>query len=161
MVNYAKGFVQVEMPKVREERSSVLLAILSSQRAILRAMGESAMRDDLTLQQFAVLRIIGARGSLPMVSLSEELRVSPPNVTGMVDRLERKGLVVRTDDPMDRRRKEIRLTEKGEQLYKKVRQGYSDSLQDALDSLSPQEQEALAALMKKFAKEIAARTGSR
>ncbi|HUI00131.1 MAG TPA: MarR family transcriptional regulator [Nitrososphaerales archaeon] len=143
------------------ETSSVLLTILSSQRRILDAMSSSASEDDLTLQQFAMLRLVGRAGPLPMNKLSEELRVSPPNITGIVDRLEKKGLVKRVESQADRRTKEIHLTETGNVVLRRVRKGYTEALQESLDALTPEEQDILAKLMRKLAREIENREGRR
>jgi len=141
------------------QRSRVLLAILSSERAIIRAMTASAAEEDITLQQFSVLGVLSRLGAVPMSRLSEELRVSPPNITGVVDRLEKKELVKRETNPGDRRKREIKLTEKGAGLYERVREGYSDSLQASLEALTPDEQETLSKLLRKMVKEIARREG--
>jgi DNA-binding MarR family transcriptional regulator len=138
-------------------RSGVLLTILSSERAIIRAMTASAAKEDLTLPQFSVLRVLARVGPVPMSRLSAELRVTPPNVTGMVDRLERKELVRRLASPGDRRKKEIQLTAKGESLYERVRDGYSASIQGSLDALTREEQEILAKLLRKLRDEIVRR----
>jgi DNA-binding MarR family transcriptional regulator len=139
------------------QRSGVLLTILSSERAIIRAMTESAAEEDVTLQQFSVLGVLSRIGPVPMRKLSEELRVTPPNITGVVDRLERKELVKRETSPRDRRTKQIRLTAKGAGLYERVRKGYSEALQESLEALTSEEQEILAKLLKKLVKEIARR----
>lgn len=144
-------------PRDWGQRSGTLLAILRSQRVIYRAMSSSAAKDDITLQQFAVLGFLSRQGPIPMNRLSEELRVTPPNVTGVVDRLEKKELVKRVDDTSDRRRKMIQLTSKGRSLQERVRQGYSDSLQESLEALTSEEQETLGRLLEKFAREIANR----
>jgi DNA-binding MarR family transcriptional regulator len=140
-----------------DRRSGILLTILGSERAILRAMTASAAKDDLTLQQFSVLRVLARAGTMPMGKLSEELRVTPPNITGVVDRLERKELVTRTGSARDRRMKEIKLTPRGTEVYEKVRRGYSEDLQGSLDSLTPEEQEILAQLLRKLTREIVRR----
>ena len=139
------------------QRSGVLLTILSSQRAVLRAMTKSAAREGMTLQQFSVLVVLARAGPVPMRTLSKELQVTPPNITGVVDRLERKELVKRLADPGDRRKKEIQLTAKGENLYERVRKGYSASIQESLDALTREEQEILAKLLRKLRNEIVRR----
>jgi DNA-binding MarR family transcriptional regulator len=162
MVNYANHLQTVSRMGTFgdwDERSGVLLTILSSQRVILRAMAASAAKDDLTLQQFSVLRVLAHVGPVPMSRLSKELRVTPPNITGVVDRLERKELVKRTSSAEDRRRKEIQLTAKGESLCEKVRRGYSESLQESLDALTPEEQDILAKLLRKLRREVVRREG--
>lgn len=55
-------------------------------------------------------------GPLPMRELGRRMCCEPPNVTFVVDRLEERGLVVRTPDPADRRAKQIAPTAEGERL---------------------------------------------
>jgi DNA-binding MarR family transcriptional regulator len=141
------------------QRSGVLLTILSSERAILRAMTASAAKEEITLPQFSVLGVLARAGPVPMSRLSTELRVTPPNITGVVDRLEKKELVKRLASPGDRRKKEIRLTAKGESVYERVRKGYSESIQKSLDALTREEQEILAKLLRKLRNEIVRREG--
>jgi DNA-binding MarR family transcriptional regulator len=139
------------------QRSGALLTILSSERAILRAMTASAAEEGVTLQQFSVLGLLARVGPVPMSRLSTELHVTPPNVTGVVDRLERKELVKRLASPGDRRKKEIQLTAKGESLYERVRNRYSATIQESLDTLTREEQEILAKLLRKLRNEIVRR----
>src|SRR5689334_17864495 len=53
---------------------------------------------------------------LRLTDLSERLLIRPPSVTGVVDRLERAGLVVRDGAPYDMRAKQVALTAKGREL---------------------------------------------
>src|SRR5437763_1977271 len=53
---------------------------------------------------------------LRLVDLSERLLVRPPSVTGVVDRLERAGLLSRVESAADHRAKTVALTEKGRHL---------------------------------------------
>ena len=90
-----------------------------------------------------------------MNALCDELMVSAPVVTGIVDRLETKGLVKRGESPLDRRRIEIALTESGNKAYRSVREGYRLPLREALgSSLTHSEQETLVRLLGKFSREI-------
>jgi DNA-binding MarR family transcriptional regulator len=136
------------------KESDPLSSIVRSQRVLLRGIIRSIRRDDITLQQAAVLRILVQNGPCSMNRLSEELLVTPPNVTGIIDRLEVKGLVVRAESKEDRRSTEIRLTVKGEALHRKVRRDYQESLGRSLGALTDDEQESLARLLKKLAAEV-------
>lgn len=90
-----------------------------------------------------------------MNALCEELTVSAPVVTGIVDRLETKGLVKRKESSLDRRRIEIVITDDGSRAYRRVREGYREPLQEALTrSLKPSEQKILAKLFERFSREI-------
>jgi MarR family transcriptional regulator, organic hydroperoxide resistance regulator len=90
-----------------------------------------------------------------MNALGDELMVRPPVITGIVDRLEAKGLVKRRESISDRRRTDVNLTERGNKAYQKVREDYRFSLREALGrSLTPVEQETLARLLVRFVREI-------
>ncbi|MGH7773810.1 MAG: MarR family winged helix-turn-helix transcriptional regulator, partial [Candidatus Binatia bacterium] len=60
-------------------------------------------RLDLTPPQFYVLATIGYAGGLPFGEIGEKMMVTVSNLTGIVDRLEEKGLVARERDAQDRR----------------------------------------------------------
>jgi DNA-binding MarR family transcriptional regulator len=58
---------------------------------------------------------------LPLGELADQLEVTPRNVTGLIDHLERDGLVERMDDPDDRRLTYARLTPRGGKLLSGMR----------------------------------------
>src|SRR5437764_13681043 len=71
--------------------------------------------------QWGVLRTLhrtaeDAKAGLRLTDLSERLLIRPPGVTGVVDRLERMGLVHRDASPTDLRAKQVSLTQKGRHL---------------------------------------------
>jgi len=133
----------------------IVVTILRSQIAVLRVVRSCASRENLTLQQFGVLRLLSLRRILPMNALSGELRVTPPVVTGIVDRLERRGMVKREESSNDRRTTEIVLTGNGKRVYRKIQTNYRWSIQESLGrSLTPAEQKILASLLRRFAREI-------
>ena len=70
----------------------------------------------LSPAQCHVLHLIEPGRPLPMRRLAETLSCDASNVTGLVDRLEERGLVARRPSPEDRRVKELRLTPAGERL---------------------------------------------
>src|SRR3989454_3020918 len=70
-------------------------------------------------------------GRIPMGELAEMLDVSPRTVTGLVDNLERDGLVKRVDDPADRRSVYAEITDQGRERLKTVWRG-ATSLQAGL-----------------------------
>lgn len=132
-----------------------LTSILRSQIRVLKAVKASAAKDGLTLQQFSVLRFLSQAGPVPMNALVDELIVSPPVITGIVDRLETKGLVKRRESSIDRRRVDIALTDMGIRAHRRVRESYRLLLREALGrSLTQSEQETLARLLRKFSREI-------
>ena len=59
-------------------------------------------------------------GDLPLGELADDLIMSPRNVTGLVDRLERQGLAERVPDPEDRRSVRARLTQAGRETIESI-----------------------------------------
>jgi MarR family transcriptional regulator, organic hydroperoxide resistance regulator len=71
---------------------------------------------NLTIAQLKSLMFIRYEGRTNFKNLAKALRVSPPNVTGIVDRLVDQELVSREDNPQNRRMQILQVTEKGEAL---------------------------------------------
>ena len=71
-------------------------------------------------QQIAALKTLHERGAIPMSELAGSLRCDTSNVTGIVDRLEQRGLVERRNDASDRRVRLLELTERGAELGREV-----------------------------------------
>jgi DNA-binding MarR family transcriptional regulator len=70
----------------------------------------------LTLPQYYILTLLSARDGRPFKELADELVCTRATVTGIVDTLEKKGLVVRAPHPEDRRSMLVKLTEEGRTL---------------------------------------------
>jgi DNA-binding MarR family transcriptional regulator len=81
-----------------------------------------------------------------MSELAEQLFCDASNVTGIVDRLEARGLVERRASPDDRRVKMLCLTEAGKELRERVRE-HIEVPPPELAALSPQEQRQLRDLL--------------
>ena len=113
---------------------------------------------DITLPQFDVLSELEHAGNaLTMSQLSQKLMVSNGNVTGVVDRLERDGLVRRRASSTDRRVQYIELTEQGVSLFRDIASEHERWIENLLGDLSANEIKALIAGLGKAKDSIAAR----
>lgn len=106
------------------EKEVLIKEIVDSIRKFVRAVSLDAFHmskeHDLTGPQSSVLRSLVKYGSLSSASLSRRLYVTPSNITGIIDRLEKKGLVERVKKEGDRRVALITLTEKGADLSRRL-----------------------------------------
>src|SRR2546423_1392967 len=91
----------------------LLMKFFFAQRGHLPSSGA---RFDLSPIQCHVLHLIEPGRPLPMSRLAETLSCDASNVTGLVDRLESRGLVRRRLSPRDRRVKVLQLTPAGSRL---------------------------------------------
>ncbi len=80
--------------------------------------GQTLKEAHLTPPQYFVLSLLGEHDCRPFKELAAALGCTAATVTGIVDTMEKKGLVVRNPNPADRRSLLIKMTEKGKALLK-------------------------------------------
>lgn len=110
----------------------------------------------LTPPQFYVLATIGYAGGLPFGEIGAKMMVTVSNLTGIVDRLEEKKLVLRKRDENDRRVVHVVLTDKGAKLHKSTIPLFEKSVAQIFSSLDSAEQKELSALLRKLNQESSA-----
>ena len=103
---------------------AVIKEIVGAIRRLIRAVSIDSVKMSrqfsLTAPQSGVLRCLATHGAISSATLSRELYVTPSNITGIIDRLERKGLVQRVRKEGDRRVTLIQLTEEGRALSRNL-----------------------------------------
>jgi len=130
-----------------------------------RAMQPYFARFGISGSQWGVLRNLhraendGATG-LRVSVLSERLLIRPASVTGVVDRLERAGLVAREGDPTDHRAKFVRLTKLGRQLVERVLAGHQRQIESVFGGLRMEEQVRLHGLLSRLSLHLEGLTGA-
>ena len=91
---------------------------------------------------------------LRLTDLGDRLLIRPPSVTGVVDRLERAGFVVRGGSPTDLRSKRVRLTTKGRQLVDQIVAVHGAQIEAVLGGLKPSEQAELHRLLSRLGQHL-------
>lgn len=86
----------------------------------------------ITDQQWRVLRVLWQGGSCRLNALAERTLIAAPALVGVVDRLDKRGLVVRRSVPNNRRAVDISVTEAGLSLYHAVQPQISDLYQQIM-----------------------------
>jgi DNA-binding MarR family transcriptional regulator len=109
---------------------------------------DAAGEHTLTGAQARLLSLLSLE-PLPMRKLAKKLKCEPSNVTGIVDRLEARGLVERRPDPADRRVKLAAATDEGRQVARDLRDGLRFARQP-LAGLSEEERTALRDLLRRM-----------
>lgn len=94
---------------------------------------------ELTVTQLRVLFVLRETPGAPSGVLAERLRVTPPTVTGLVDRLVRSGAVQREEDPKDRRLVRNVLTERGQEVLGEVEREGRTFLSQLFERLSAEQ----------------------
>ncbi len=110
----------------------------------------------LSISQFGALEALYHLGPLHQNRIGEKLLKSSGNITMVVDHLEKRGLVRRERDSMDRRCITVFLTETGRELIATIFEPHVKLVEQEMSALSADEQDQLAALCKKLGLSIAA-----
>ncbi len=105
---------------------------------------------NVTTTQYGVLVILRACENLDQIGLSKKVGLDRSTTGLVVKRLESEGLVVRVQDPGDRRRKVIVLTGKGERKLEGLRTAVLNAKTRALSAFTPAEAEQFLAYLNKF-----------
>ncbi|WP_326794036.1 MarR family winged helix-turn-helix transcriptional regulator (plasmid) [Streptomyces sp. NBC_00841] len=101
----------------------------------------------LSLSRTKVLQALAGRGALHQAELAASLGQAPRSVTQIVEGLERLGMVVRTGDSEDRRRKTVSLTDAGRTALAAAEQAGTNALRQCFGLLEPHQLATLDALL--------------
>jgi len=143
-------------PDVKASVDQVLEAIIYLSTETRRITKELARRANVTGPQLTVVKLLETIGDLSLSELSDKIRAQNSTVTGIIDRMEREGLVLRVRSTEDRRVVRIHLTEKGQQLAREIPVEPMEILRSALSGLTAAETTEMLRLMTKVAKRIGA-----
>ena len=128
------------------------VALLRTTDVVRRHLARVVAEEDLTLQQYNVLRILrGARGEpLCALDIGERLIEETPGVSRLIDRLVRKGLVRRDRSSTDRRLLECFITPRGLQVLTRLDAPVDRADNDVLRALTKEEIETLNGLLERI-----------
>ncbi len=117
-------------------RYQTLLQLLKTSETIWNASRLFFAQWDLSPSQFNVLNLLhGVDESRTQIDLSRDLITHRSNVTGLVDRLEKRGLVHRRPVPGDRRAYHVSLTATGNKLMDAILPEYHERTENALEGI--------------------------
>jgi DNA-binding MarR family transcriptional regulator len=107
-------------------------------------------RHDTTLPRFDVMAALSRHPEgLKMSGLSQFLKVSNGNVTGIVERLVSEGLAHRVVQPGDRRAQIVRLTAKGEETFATMAADHEAWIDELMGGLSAEDARQMTALLQR------------
>lgn len=131
-----------------EHASDLFVAII--EKLMTQRMLDESFEQQVTPSQLVALRYLSLNDSSLMSDVAEGLGISFPAATKTIDRLVRKGLASRLEDPHDRRVVRIRLTEMGKDLVTNIYRERGRRFSAVLERLGPAARESLHRDMEVF-----------
>ena len=145
-----------EFPELDPSATEAFLHLLRTGDAAFRVVEAHLAEHEITQGRFSVLmslwgkcRSEGRAVPLSPAELADRLGVTRATVTGLVDTLERSGLVTRTPSADDRRMMLVELTNRGEKLLRKIFPAHFRQMAWLMQPLEEAERKTLVALLGK------------
>jgi DNA-binding MarR family transcriptional regulator len=105
---------------------------------------------DVTPKQYGTLVAIGACPGIDQAGVANRIGNDRATIGGVVDRLSSRGLIVRTDDPADRRVRKLTLTAAGARLLDEARPAMHTVQQRMLEPFSQEERDTFVRMMTRL-----------
>lgn len=125
------------------EKAELIRAIIEKQRIVKRNLQQDDpaawLEVSLTIAQIKSMFVIANGKTVNFRTLAKALKVTPSNVTGIIDRLVEQQLVTRKENPKDRRMSMLELTAKGTKLILGLREKRDTQMSAVLKNSTEEE----------------------
>ncbi len=134
------------------EAMAAHFAVVNTGSAMARAVGRRLAAADLNQARYSLLRALyfSPEKRLPQNEVAREMGTSPPNVTQLLDALERDGLVARVLSEADRRVTYAELTPKGEETCARLVPEMVQFMEESIDGFSTRDMVQLRTLLTRL-----------
>ena len=132
------------------DRVHAWLLLSKANRALEAYASRSIQAMGMCSSDFAVLELLLHKGPLPVNTVGKRVFLTSGSMTAAVDRLERRGLVERQDNPGDRRARIVHLTSEGRALIEQLFKEHERDIERAFSCLTDTEVADLTAALRKL-----------
>jgi DNA-binding MarR family transcriptional regulator len=138
---------RVDLKNTAERLADMFIVL---QRSFVLNLSKELVRGRLSFPQFLLLSFLAQEPEpMTMSETARRMKHTTAAATGLVDRLEKLGLITRKQGPNDRRKVMVVITEKGQALVQEIRQ---DMIQNLLRLMSYLEESEQAAWLRIYEK---------
>lgn len=128
---------------------AVFLDLMRTTDMLSRALVTVLKTEDLSANQYNVLRILrGAQGALPCGEIASRMITRDPDITRLLDRLEKRGLISRCRETKDRRMVMAGITPDGLKLLSRLDEPIEEAHRKSLGHLGRERLRALTELVQ-------------
>lgn len=156
-----------EFPDLDPSATEVFLHLLRAGDEAFRVVEAHLAKHDITQGRFGVLMALWGQcqregGNVPLspAEIADRTGVTRATITGLIDTLERAGLVARTPHEDDRRMTSVVITNKGEKLLKKILPEHFRQMAWLMEPLNESERKTFVKLLIKVLTRAAEHSGA-
>jgi DNA-binding MarR family transcriptional regulator len=136
------------MALTSQEAALELLEVVPIVFRDIRSEMRNRRSPDLTIPQFRALSFVNRHVGSSLLEVANHLGLTPPSTSKLIDGLITRGMMAREDQPADRRRLKLTVTNRGEKILETSRKGTLNHLTEKLNNLSLYEREVIFKAMK-------------
>ncbi len=130
--------------------ANIRLVLWKAAKAIEKVDRTSIAGTGLHLSDFQIMEVLLHKGPQPINAIGEKVLLTSGSMTAAANRLEKKRLVKRVQDPSDGRCFYVHLTDEGRDIIEKAYISHEQNLEKIAAVLSPDERDELVRLLKKI-----------
>lgn len=135
----------------QQDLSLKLFVVLSrAVQSVTKRVEEDIKNYGLNPTEFAVLELLFSKGDQPIQKIGEKILLASSSITYVVDKLEKKQLLVRKPCPTDRRVTYASITPEGEELMNTIFPEHKEAIQEIFGGLDAKEKEIMITQLKKL-----------
>ena len=137
---------------MRDEDLSLklFLVLVRATQSITKKIEEDIKSHGLNPTEFGVLELLYHKRNLPIQKIGEKILLASSSITYVVDKLEKKSLLVRQSCPEDRRVTYASLTESGHELMNEIFPKHRKVVKQLFEGLDLEEKEIMITQLKKL-----------
>jgi MarR family transcriptional regulator for hemolysin len=135
--------------------------IILTAHAFERALNHELAPQGITHRQWQVLAWLAMDKELCQADLAERMRIEPPTLVRVLDRMEHAGWILRRDDPTDRRKKVIAATDKAVPIWTRAAECARQVRARASAGMNTEEVESLRGVLQTIQSNLATSAGTK
>jgi len=138
------------MEQDQEQALKLFIVLSRAFRAINEYSNQFIQKCGLHPTEFAVLELLYHKGEQPLQQIGGKILLASGSITYVVDKLEKRELLIRVTCPKDRRVTYAHITEKGKELIASIFPEHKSRIQKSMSILNSEEKELAIELLKKI-----------
>jgi DNA-binding MarR family transcriptional regulator len=152
---------QIGAPSAFDKRGRTIAWAARTVHRLYVVHGQKILdREGISMSHWYYLRVLAERGDLNQLELTKRVGIAATTAVPALDNMEKRGLVKRTRDPLDRRKYYVSLTEQGKSVIDRMMPDIATMLQSSLTGITPDDMQIFWRVIHQVADNLTKNTGS-